>query len=82
MGEPIKSILKPIRRKAQESTGIDKIIYDNMLREIDCKFTGKETTRQEIICEIERQRSENHAYIEEDKRWLKWLTKEAHFFHW
>jgi hypothetical protein len=81
--EKIKDILKPIRQKAQESEGIDKMIYDEILRKLEITLKGKkEVTRQEVWGDLERQRSENRVRMEDDKRMIQALDKGDGYIHW
>ena len=65
MKENIKDILKPLRKQAQKETGIRKIIYDEMLRQIN--LLGN-VSREEILCELGRQGRAAKKNLEEDKR--------------
>jgi hypothetical protein len=73
--ENIKDILKPIRKQAQEETGIRKIIYSEMLRQINEKFPDGKVTRDELLCELSRQGREAKKNLEEDRRFA-WPTVE------
>ena len=64
----IKELLKPIRKEAQEATGIQKIIYDEMLRQINERFSG-DVTREDLLCELNRQKNECQKNLDEDKGW-------------
>ena len=80
--ERLKDILKPIRQEANKATGTIKIIYSEMLRQINERFPGGKVTRQEIIDEIERQRCETQAKLEETKRQVTALDKGSWYVHW
>jgi hypothetical protein len=62
-----KELLKPLRKQAQEETGIRKVIYNEMLRQINEKFPTGEFTREELLCELDRQGREAKKNLEEDK---------------
>lgn len=83
MAEKLKDILKPLRKEAQEAKGFDKIIYDEMLHKIDVRFHGRKgVTRQEVIDEIERQRCETRASLEQIKQQVEKLDKGEGYIHW
>ena len=65
----IKEILKPIRKEAEGATGIQKIIYDEMLRQINEKFPKGKVTREELLHELDRQREVCRENLEEDTKW-------------
>ena len=70
-----KEVLKPIRKQAQEATGIQRIIYSEMLRQINEAFPNGKVTREELLCELGRQGRAAKKNLEEDKeRWPKWST--------
>jgi hypothetical protein len=79
--EKIKDILKPIRRLAQEATGTEKDIYDEMLRQID-ERCGRDATRQDVIDEIERQNRETTASLKKIEQQVKALDKGPWYVHW
>ena len=63
----IKELLKPIRKQAEGATGIQKIIYSEMLRQINEKFPKGKVTREELLSELDRQRGECQKNLDEDK---------------
>ena len=65
----IKELLKPIRKQADGATGIQKIIYDEMLRQINEKFPKGKVTREDLLRELDRQREGCQKNLDEDKKW-------------
>ena len=67
----MKEVLKPIRQQAQEATGIQKVIYSEMLRQINEAFPNGKVTREELLCELGRQGKECKKNLVEDGVWKK-----------
>jgi fumarate hydratase class II len=81
MTESVKEILKPIRRKSQDAQGVEKMVYQEIIREIDI-HCGKHPTRQDIINELERQQCEIAATLEEDMMMVTALNKGKGYINW
>jgi len=81
MTEKIKDILKPLRRLAQEATGTEKEIYEEILNHVN-ERCGKDATRQDIIDEIERQNRETKAGLKKMEKQVRALDKGPWYVHW